>query len=130
MTAAPLTVSVSKMTASPALRSDSCASPFLSTSLDEVTLYVLVPAFVLIVTDDAPTAVTVPEESSPPPWPWKSGRTVDEFDVGAVDVEAVPEVVALAPTTPQAMATPATTPATTPPSAAKPARPRGRRVGG
>jgi hypothetical protein len=60
MAVVPLVVTVLKVTASPAARSLSEASPFLSMSLLLVTAYVVVPLLVWIVTLEVPTAVTVP----------------------------------------------------------------------
>jgi hypothetical protein len=51
----------------PTLSELNCASPFLSMSLLLPTSYSVVPAPVLMVTDDVTTAVTVPLRSKPRP---------------------------------------------------------------
>jgi len=55
-----LVLSTLKVTASPAVRSFRAASPFLSRSLALVAAYSVVAVAVLMVTELAPTAVTVP----------------------------------------------------------------------
>jgi hypothetical protein len=80
-----------------------------------------------MVTEDAPTAVTVPELPSAPPWSGNPGRTADAAPPELATVAGV--VVAFALTTPQVMAAPAATPATAP-RTAMPARPRGDGSGG
>jgi len=56
----PFVVTVLKATLSPTAKALNVVLPFFSMSLELVTEYVAVPLLVLMVTLDAPTAVTVP----------------------------------------------------------------------
>src|SRR4051794_12239679 len=112
-----------KCTASPALRSDSFASPFLSMSLLASTAYVLVPAVDLMVTLLVPTDVTLPACLGPNrPGPWcppgpaspPGPSPVAAYDVGPLgpadgEDAAAPKVTARTP--------PATAPASSKPAA-------------
>jgi len=60
MAVVPSVVTVLKATSSPTARALNVVLPFFSMSLELVTGYVVVPLLVLMVTLEAPTAVTVP----------------------------------------------------------------------
>src|SRR5947207_9226959 len=121
MIVAPLAVSVVNLTASPTLRSLSCASPFLSMSLAEVTPYVVVPLLVLIVTELLPTAVTVPSVQDM--WLPRPGSKPGAAAEALLAVCPLPVVVdaAVAPTA-VAITAPAAAPARMPAPIARPRR--------
>jgi len=63
----PFVVTVLKATSSPTAKALNVVLPFFSMSLELVTEYVAVPLLVLMVTLDAPMAVTVPCNGRAPP---------------------------------------------------------------